>query len=57
MENEVIYIDAAEFSKRTLHQINRSSRAYQAQTAVIVVRPSVFNHYVSSFKKAGTIWS
>jgi len=57
MENEVIYIDAAEFSKRTLHQINRSSRAYQAQTAVIVVRPSVFNHYVCSFKKAGTIWS
>jgi len=45
-----IYIDAAEFSKRSLNQINPS---YQAQTVVIVVRPSVFNHYVCLFKKEG----
>jgi len=37
MGNGAIYIDAAEFSKRTLHQFNRSSRAYQAQTVVMVV--------------------
>jgi hypothetical protein len=48
-----IYIDAAEFSKRTLNQINPS---YQAQTVVIVVRPSVFNHYVCSFKKEGKLF-
>ncbi len=48
-----IYIDAAEFSKRTLNQINPS---YQAKTVVIVVRPSVFNHYVCSFKKEGKLF-
>jgi hypothetical protein len=48
-----IYIDAAEFSKRSLNQIDPS---YQAQTAVIVVRPSVFNHYVCSFKKEGKLF-
>ncbi len=48
-----IYIDAAEFSKRSLNQINPS---YQAQTVVIVVRPSVFNHYVCSFKKEGKLF-
>jgi hypothetical protein len=48
-----IYIDAAEFSKRTLNQINPS---YKAQTVVIVVRPSVFNHYVCSFKKEGKLF-
>ena len=45
-----IYIDAAEFSKRSLNQINPS---YQAHTVVIVVRPSVYNHYVCSFKGEG----
>ena len=48
-----IYVDAAEFSKRTLNQINPS---YKAQTVVIVVRPSVFNHYVCSFKKDGKLY-
>ncbi len=48
-----IYIDAAEFSKRALNQINPS---YKAQTVVIVVRPSVFNHYVCSFKKDGKLY-
>jgi hypothetical protein len=48
-----IYIDAAEFSKRTLNQINPS---YKAQTVVIVVRPSVFNRYVCSFKKDGKLY-
>lgn len=48
-----IYIDAAEFSKRTLNQINSS---YKAQTVVIVVRPSVFNRYVCSFKKDGKLY-
>jgi hypothetical protein len=48
-----IYIDAAEFSRRTLNQINPS---YKAQTVVIVVRPSVFNHYVCSFKKEGKLY-
>ena len=48
-----IYIDAAEFSKRTLNQINPS---YKAQTVVIVVRPNVFNHYVCSFKKDGKLF-
>jgi len=48
-----IYIDAAEFSKRTLNQINPS---YEAQTVVIVVRPSVFNRYVCSFKIDGRIF-
>jgi hypothetical protein len=48
-----IYIDAAEFSKRTLNQINPS---YQAQTVVILVRPSVFIHYVCSFKKEGKLF-
>jgi hypothetical protein len=48
-----IYIDAAEFSKRTLNQIDPS---YKAQTVVIVVRPSVFNYYVCSFKKEGKLY-
>jgi hypothetical protein len=48
-----IYIDAAEFSKRTLNQINPS---YKAQTAVILVRPNVFNHYVCAFKKDGKLF-
>ncbi len=43
-----IYIDAVEFTKKTLNQISPS---YQAQAAIIVVRPSVFNHYVCAFKK------
>jgi hypothetical protein len=43
-----IDIDAVEFSKKTLNQINPS---YKAQTAVILVRPNVFNHYVCVFKK------
>jgi hypothetical protein len=48
-----IYIDAAEFSKKTLNQINPS---YKAQTAVILVRPNVFNHYVCAFKKDGKLF-
>ena len=48
-----VYIDAAEYSKRTLNLINPS---YKAQTVVIVVRPSVFNHYVCSFKKDGKLY-
>ncbi|MGZ6249368.1 MAG: transglutaminase-like domain-containing protein [Syntrophales bacterium] len=48
-----IYIDAAEFSKKTLNQINPS---YKAQTAIIVVRPNVFNHYVCAFKKNGNLF-
>ena len=48
-----IYIDAAEFSKITLNRINPS---YKAQTAVILVRPNVFNHYVCAFKRDGKIF-
>jgi len=48
-----IYIDAVEFSKKTLNQINPS---YKAQTAVILVRPNVFNHYVCVFKKDGKLF-
>jgi len=48
-----IYIDAVEFSKKTLNQINLS---YKAQTAIIVVRPNVFNHYVCAFKKDGKLF-
>jgi len=48
-----IYIDAVEFSKKTLNQINPS---YKAQTAIIVVRPNVFNHYVCAFKKDGKLF-
>jgi len=48
-----IYIDAAEFSKKTLNQINPS---YKAQIVVIIVRPNVFNHYVCSFKKDGKLF-
>ncbi len=48
-----IYIDAAEFSKKTLNRINPS---YKAQTVVIIVRPNVFNHYVCSFRKEGKIF-
>jgi hypothetical protein len=48
-----IYIDAAEFLKKTLNRINP---AYQAQIVVIVVRPNVFNHYVCSVKKEGKLF-
>ncbi|MDP2969503.1 MAG: transglutaminase-like domain-containing protein [Deltaproteobacteria bacterium] len=48
-----IYIDAAEFSKKTLNQINPS---YRAQTVVILVRPNVFNHYVCAFRKDGKLF-
>jgi hypothetical protein len=48
-----IYIDAVEFSKKTLNQINPS---YKAQTVVILVRPNVFNHYVCAFKKDGELF-
>jgi len=48
-----IYIDAAEFSKITLNRINPS---YKAQTAVILVRPNVFNHYVCAFRKDGRLF-
>ena len=48
-----IYIDAAEFSKKTLNQINPY---YQAQIVVILVRPNIFNHYVCSFKEAGKLF-
>ena len=43
-----IYIDAVEFAKKTLNQISPS---YKAQTAVIFVRPNLYNHYVCAFKK------
>jgi len=48
-----IYIDTAEFSKKTLNQINPS---YRAQTVVILVRPNVFNHYVCAFRKDGNLF-
>jgi hypothetical protein len=48
-----IYIDAAEFLKKTLNRINPS---YHAQMVVILVRPNLFNHYVCSFKKAGKLF-
>ena len=48
-----IYIDAVVFSKKTLNQINPF---YKAQTAVILVRPNVFNHYVCAFKKDGKLF-
>jgi hypothetical protein len=48
-----IHIDAAEFSKKTLDRINPS---YQAQIAVILIRPNVFNHYVCSFKNDGKLF-
>ncbi len=48
-----IYVDAAEFLKRTLNRINAS---YEAHTVVIIVRPNVFNHYVCSFKKEGKLF-
>ena len=48
-----IYIDATEFSKKTLNRINPS---YKAQTVVIIVRPNVFNHYVCSFEKEGQLF-
>jgi hypothetical protein len=48
-----IYIDAAEFSKKTLNQINPS---YRSQTVVILVRPNVFNHYVCAFRKDGKLF-
>jgi len=48
-----IYIDAVEFSKKTLNQINPS---YKAQTVVILVRPNVFNHYVCAFKTDGKLF-
>ncbi len=48
-----IYIDAVEFSKKTLNQINPS---YKSQTAIIIVRPNVFNHYVCVFKKDGKLF-
>lgn len=48
-----IYIDTAEFLKKTLNQINPS---YRAQTVVILVRPNVFNHYVCAFRKEGKLF-
>ena len=48
-----IYIDAVEFSKKTLNQINPS---YKAQTVVIIVRPNMFNHYVCAFKGDGKLF-
>jgi len=48
-----IYIDVVEFSKKTLNQINP---LHKAQTAVILVRPNVFNHYVCAFKKDGKLF-
>lgn len=48
-----IYIDAAEFLKKTLNRINP---AYQAQIVVVIVRPNVFNHYVCSVKKDGKLF-
>ena len=48
-----IYIDAAEFLKKTLNRINPS---YQAQIVVIFVRPNIFNHYVCSVKKEGKLF-
>jgi hypothetical protein len=43
-----IDIDAAMFLRETLNRINPS---YQAQIAVVMIRPNVFNRYVCSFKK------
>lgn len=48
-----IYIDAAEFLKKTLNQINPF---YQAQIVVIIIRPNRFNHYVCSFQEAGKLF-
>ena len=46
-------IDAAMFLKETLNRINPS---YQAQIVVVVIRPNVFNRYISSFKKDGKLF-
>ncbi len=48
-----VYIDAVEFSKKTLNRINPS---YKAQAAIIIVRPSVFNHYVCAFRNDGKLF-
>jgi hypothetical protein len=41
-------IDAAIFLKETLNRINAF---YQAQIAVVIIRPNVFNRYVCSLRK------
>ncbi len=48
-----IYIDVAMFSKETLNRLNPS---YKAQVAVLIMRPSRFNHYVCAFKKDGKLF-
>jgi hypothetical protein len=48
-----IDINAAVFLKETLNRINPS---YQAQIAVLIIRPNVFNRYVCSFKKDGKLF-
>lgn len=48
-----IYIDAAMFSKETLHRINPS---YQAQIVILIMRRSGFNHYACSFRKDGKLF-
>jgi len=48
-----IYIDVATFSKETL---NRISPSYKAQVAVLIVRPSRFNHYVCAFQRDGKLF-
>lgn len=48
-----IYIDAAMFLKKTLNRIDPS---YDSRVAVIITRPSLFNHYVCSFKAGGKLF-
>ncbi len=48
-----IYIDAVEFSKKTLNQISPS---YKPQAAIIIVRPNIFNHYVCVFRREGMLF-
>lgn len=43
-----IYIDVATFAKETLNRIGPS---YKAKIVVLLIRPSVANHYVCSFVK------
>ena len=48
-----IDIDAVMFLRETLNRINPS---YQAQIAVVMIRPNVFNRYVCSLRKDGKLF-
>jgi hypothetical protein len=48
-----IYVDVATFAREALHRINPT---YQARIVVLLVRPSVLNYYVCSFRKGGKLF-